>query len=252
MRERSLLHVSPVNAPSGSLLPIKQERQLMRKYLLALLIAAPPTLWSQLITVSSLNNIQYWTGSGTNSAALVLQFGASATPASIAWGYRWNGTSATAATMLFSLAGTITGSSAPAPLLGADPRLSVDVSFFSGFGGYFVNTISYNQSGLPAPWGQVSRTIKDDYFGDGTYPTLYSLNSTGLWNSSFALAQVGMSQMVLTNGAWIGFVQSDGAADPFAFAQPVAAVPEPTSLALLGAGGAVVAAIRFGRRRKGV
>ncbi|MFM8457383.1 MAG: PEP-CTERM sorting domain-containing protein [Chthoniobacterales bacterium] len=223
----------------------------MKKILLVLLAAAPATSWSQLITVGSLNNIQYWTGSGTNRAALVLQFGASATPTSIAWGYRWNGSSATAATMLFSLAGTITGSSAPAPLLGADPRLSVDVSFFSGFGGYFVNTISYNQSGLPAPWGQLTRNIKDDYFGDGTYPTLYSLNSTGLWSSSFALAQVGMSQLLLTNGAWIGFVQSDGVADPLGFTQPVAAVPEPTSLALLGAGGAVAATIRFARRRKG-
>jgi hypothetical protein len=220
-------------------LPTKQERQLMRKYLLALLISAPLTSWSQLITVNSFTNIQYWTGSGTNRAALVMEFGASATPTSIAWGYRWNGSSATAATMLFSLAGTITGSNAPAPLLGADPRLSVDVSFFSGFGGYFVNTISYNQSGLPAPWTQTTRMIEDAYFDDGTYPTLYSLNSGGLWSSSFTQAQVGMSDISLTNGVWIGFVQSDGAADPRAFAQPVAAVPEPGTSALLVLGAAL-------------
>jgi hypothetical protein len=210
----------------------------MRKHLLALLIAAPLTSWSQLITVNSFTNIQYWTGSGTNSAALVLEFGGPSIPASVAWGYRWNGSSATAATLLFSLAGTITGTSAPAPLLGSDPRLSVDVSFFPDYGGYFVNTISYNQSGLPAPWTQAMRLIEDAYFVDKTYPTLYSLNSVGLWGASFAQAQVGMSDIPLTNGVWIGFVQSDGADDPRTFAQPVAAVPEPRTSALLVLGAA--------------
>jgi len=218
----------------------------MRNTILALLFAAPLTAWSSLITVNSFSNVQYWTGSGTNSAALVLEFDNSATPASIAWGYRWNG-SATASSMLFALAGTITGTSAPSPLLGSDSRLAVDVSFFSGFGGYFVNTISYNQVGLPSPWTQSLRLIKDDYFGDGTYPTLYSLNNSGTWNSSFVQAQVGMSTLALSNGMWVGFVQSDGASDPRTFAQPVAAVPEPGTAALI-AFGAALAALGFRKR----
>lgn len=204
----------------------------MRKILLALLLAVPLTSWSQLITVTNLDNIQYWTGTGTNRAALVLEFGDLATPTSIAWGYRWNG-SRNASSLLFALAGTITGSNAPSPLAGADARLSVDVSFFAEYGGYFVNTISYAQSGLPAPWTQTTRVIQDDYFGDGSYPTLYSLNSTGPWGNSFVQAQVGMSDLSISNGMWIGFVQSDGADDPRIFAQPVAAVPEPRTLALL-------------------
>ncbi|MFM8457592.1 MAG: hypothetical protein ACKOB0_01405 [Chthoniobacterales bacterium] len=172
----------------------------MKKLLLALLAAAPCTAWSSLITVNSFTNIQFWTGSGTNRAALVLDFGSPETPSSIAWGYRWNGATNTAATMLFSLAGTITGASAPAPLLGSDPRLSVDVSFFPGYGGYFVNTITYNQVGLPSPWTQTSRQIKDDYFFDGTYPTFYTLNGTGTWTGAgFALANVGMSDTPLLN-----------------------------------------------------
>ena len=211
----------------------------MKKILMALLLAAPCTSWSSLITVTNFNNVQYWAGTGTNSAALVLEFGGLSTPASVAWGYRWNGSS-TAASMLFALAGTITvtGASAPSPLAGSDPRLSVDASFFSGFGGYFVNTISYNQSGLPAPWSQTTGVIEDAYFVDGTYPSLYSLNSAGLWGGSFAQAQVGMSDISLTNGVWIAFVQSDGAADPRTFAQPVAAVPEPGTAALLVLGAA--------------
>ena len=211
----------------------------MRKILLALLIAAPCTAWPQLITVSSLSDIQYWNGSGTNRAGLVLEFGDAATPTSIAWGYRWNGPSS-AASALFALAGTITGSSAPSPLLGADPRLSVDVSFFPDYGGYFVNSMSYNQVGLSAPWTQNARLIQDNYFGDGTYPTLYSLNSTpGVWANSFTLAEVGMSDLSLSNGMWIGFVQSEGV-DPLVFAQPVAAVPEPRTWALLAAGATIV------------
>jgi hypothetical protein len=218
----------------GVSLVTPQERQLMKKIFLALLLAAPPTAWSQLITVNSFTNIQYWTGTGTNRAALVLEFGSPSTPASVAWGYRWNGSS-TAASMLFALAGaiTVTGTNAPAPLAGSDPRLSVDASFFSGFGGYFVNTIAYNQIGLPTPWTQTTRLIEDAYFDDGTYPSLYSLNSVGLWSSSFVQAQVGMSDLSLTNGVWIAFVQSDGTDDPRVFAQPVAAVPEPRTTALL-------------------
>ena len=204
----------------------------MKKTILALLIAAPLTSWSQLITVNSFANIQYWTGAGTNSAALVLEFGGPSTPASVAWGYRWNGSS-TAASMLFALAGNITGTSAPAFLPGSDTRLAVNVSFFADYGGYFINTISYNQTGLPSPWTQTTRLIEDTWFEDGTYPTLFSLNSTGLWSSSFAQAQVGMSALALSNGMWIGFVQSDGADDPRIFAQPVAAVPEPGTAALL-------------------
>ena len=207
----------------------------MKKTILALLFAAPLTAWSQLITVNSFSNIQYWTGTGTNRAALVLEFGGPSTPASVAWGYRWNGSSTTAASMLFALAGTITvtGTNAPAPLAGSDPRLSVDASFFSSFGGYFVNTISYNQAGLPSPWTQSTRLIQDAYFDDGTYPTLYSLNSSGLWSPSFAQAQVGMSGLTLSNGMWVGFVQSDGMDNPRTFAQPTAAVPEPKTMALL-------------------
>ncbi|MFM7374673.1 MAG: hypothetical protein ACKO39_05930 [Chthoniobacterales bacterium] len=74
----------------------------MKKLLLALLAAAPCTAWSSLITVNSFTNIQFWTGSGTNRAALVLDFGSPETPFSIAWGYHWNGATNTAATRIYN------------------------------------------------------------------------------------------------------------------------------------------------------
>jgi hypothetical protein len=193
-------------------------------------------LKAQLVTVNNFDDIQFWAGSGENRSVLVLQFSASQQPVSIAWGYRWSG-SATAALMIFALAGNITGSGMPAPVSGADPRLSVDGSFFPSFGGYFLNSLTYNQTGLPIPWSQSLRTIEDNWFVDETYPSLYTQSGNGIWNGNpFSAAQVGISDINLSNGGWVAFAQTDGT-DPLVFNQPVSAVPEPGSLALIAAGG---------------
>jgi hypothetical protein len=216
----------------------------MKKALLTLLLIAPLTSWSQLITVSSFSNIQYWTGAGTNSAALVLEFGSPSTPDSITWGYRWNG-SATLEDLIFSVAGAIPGG--PAPRAGADPRLTFDVSFFSfdDVTGYFVNSISYNQIGLPAPWSQTVRSMENNYFVDLTYPALYSLAGSGIWSASlFSPANVGMSDLTLGNGGWYGFVQVDEFEGDYAFAQPASAVPEPRVWALLAAGATLLLLVK--------
>ncbi|MBJ7391869.1 MAG: hypothetical protein JHC85_09895 [Chthoniobacterales bacterium] len=219
----------------------------MKKALVALLFAAPLTAWSQMITVNSFDNIGYWSGSGTNSAALVLEFGNSINPSSIAWGYRWNGT-ATAASMLFAIAGSITGSGVPSPQAGADARLTVDGTYFASFDDYLINTISYDQIGLPSPWGQSLRLMEDNYYVDGTYPSLYSLAGSGTWtNGGFAAASVGISMLSLTDGGWIGFAQTDGT-DPYTFSQPVSAVPEPQTFSLIAM--ALVALVALGLRKK--
>lgn len=203
--------------------------------LLALLVLALE-IRAQLVTVNNFDDIQFWAGSGENRSVLVLQFSANNQPASIAWGYRW-GRSATAASMIFALAGNISGSGMPAPTAGSDARMSVDGSFFPSFGGYFLNSITYNQTGLPIPWTQSLRTIEDNWLVDGTYPSLYTRAGNGIWNSDpFSAAQVGISDINLFNGGWIAFAQTDGT-DPLVFTQPVSAVPEPTSLVLLATGG---------------
>jgi hypothetical protein len=219
----------------------------MKKALVALLFAAPLTAWSQMITVNSFDNIGYWSGSGTNRAALVLEFGNSINPSSIAWGYRWNG-AATAASMLFAIAGSITGSGVPSPQAGADARLTVDGTYFAFFDDYLINTISYDQIGLPSPWGQSLRLMEDNYDVDGTYPSLYSLAGSGTWtNGGFAAASVGISMLSLTDGGWIGFAQTNGT-DPYTFSQPVSAVPEPQTFSLIAM--ALVALVALGLRKK--
>ena len=84
-------------------------------FLLALVVHAPAR--SELATVSNLADLVFWAGTGTNQAALVVAFGATpygdgASPAAVAWGYRWNG-SQTQADMLLALAGQITVSGSP-------------------------------------------------------------------------------------------------------------------------------------------
>lgn len=248
-------------------------------FLLALVVHAPAR--SELATVSNLADLVFWAGTGTNQAALVVAFGATpygdgASPAAVAWGYRWNG-SQTQADMLLALAGQITVSgsppSPPSPQPGSDPRLSIDVQYFNAFGltGYLVTTLRYNQVGLPSPWPQVMRQIDnttpppENGFVD-IAPYLAASGNGGGWpaGGTFGLiADTGISQTNLVEGAWYGFaealyeIQPNGG-DPIyvgfpgtlAFAKPVAAVPEPSGAVLLGCGAAAATALARQRRRR--
>lgn len=219
-------------------------------------LAAVPAR-AELVTVNTFSDLLFWTGSGTNSSALVLQFGTAATPTSVAWGYRWNG-SATMADMLFSLAGTIQGSGAPSPAAGADARLAIDVTNFGVGFGWGVNEVSYDQRGLPAGWSNVVQTISTDPTWN-PYPAQYRLPSAqGVWTGdSFTDNPLGISNLTLANGGWYGVVGVDGSyADgppptTISFSQPVAAVPEPSSIVLLAGGAVVAAAARWRFRRRG-
>lgn len=210
------------------------------------------------VTVDDFADILFWAGSGTRSAGLVLQFpgvigsGSSAQtaePSSIAWGYRWNGVG-TFQEMLFALAGGITGG--PPPVSGSDPRLAINVSYFGPEWGYFINEITYDQSGLGAGWTPVVRSIGPYDPDTGEYPAQYQLDgAAGIWSAApFQSSMTGVATTPLVDGGWYGFVQADGAAATFGFSQPVAAVPEPSALVLLAAG---VTAwwLAVGRRERG-
>lgn len=223
----------------------------MNKWTVALLALLGLVVGShaQLVTVSNFDDVQFWTGTGENRSVLVLQFSASDTPTSIAWGYRWSG-SATAASMIFAIAGNLAGTGMPDPVSGADSRLYLDGVYYPSFGGYFLNSITYNQTSLPVPWSQSIRTIEDNWFIDGTYPALYTLGGIGTWTgNAFAPASVGISEVALSNGGWVAFAQTDGL-DPFTFTQPVSAVPEPTGIVLLVVGGLFFTARRLVEHRR--
>jgi hypothetical protein len=235
---------------------------------------------AELATVSQFSDLLFWAGSGTNQAALVLYFdvpsyGDGGSPAAIAWGYRWDGAK-TQADMLFSLAGAITVSgtspSPPTPQPGSDPRLAVDVSYydFSGLTGYLITALRYDQVGLPNPWQQTERVMDNTtpppeagFVDIAPYEAFSGLGTAWPTGGSFGLiADTGISDTMLGNGGWYGFVEAlyevqDNQGEPvyigfpgtLTFAQPVAAVPEPSGIVLLGCGGAIAGVMAWRRRR---
>lgn len=216
---------------------------------------------AELATVDDFSDILFWTGSGTNESALVLQFGAGETPTSIAWGYRWDDPTTTAADMVFALAGEIAGSGTPQPVAGADARLAIDADYFMSMKDHLIKSFNYDQVGLPSPWSQAMRSMANDFDNDLGI-AFYTFvadppNASGAWPmaSGFSLASVGMAGALLADGGWYGFLIQEYDANfalpaTVTFAQPVSAVPEPSAIALVGCGGAVVGAMAWRRRRQ--
>ena len=177
--------------------------------------------------VQTFDDIQFWTGSGANRSALVVEFNSSTNPFSVVWGYKWSG-GTNLQTMVFDLAGVITGG--PAAVAGSDSRLSISVTDFGGLG-YNIDAWTYDQSGLGGAWPPGTLNLGG---WDGTnWNNLFSFAGTSAWPStSFNLSEVGMADTSLVNGGWYGWILSDGP-QTYNFAQPFAApIPEP-SVAIL-------------------
>lgn len=232
-------------------------RRMVGGVLVAVILALSVPCRGAPVQVEDFTDILFWAGSGTNAAALVLQFptvtgtgtaAQTAEPASIAWGYRWDGADSFES-MLFALTGVIVGG--PQPLAGSDPRLAVDVSYYGAEWGYFVNEITYDQTGLGNGWTSIARHIGPYDPDTGEYPAQYQLDSAaGLWTGApLDFSTSGISTTPLVPGGWYGFLQADGSQATFSFSQPVAAVPEPSTLVLLACGSAV--ACYAARRRRG-
>lgn len=209
-------------------------------------LAAPAR--ASLVPVDDFSDLVLWAGSGVNSAGFVLQFTASESPTSVAWGYRWNGTS-TMQAMSDAIAGTTTLLNGAAVPPGLDGRLTISGTQYPF--GVFLSSIAYDQAGLPAGWSQATRQIVNDFSQTGTYPVVYTrADAGGAWLGegpsqamTFTYSQVGASDITLTPGGWYGFVQATGA-ETFGFSRPVSAVPEPG----VWLPAAVIAAVALGRR----
>lgn len=239
-------------------------RTIATAMLLAGLASAPAR--AALVTVNDFSDIMFWTGSGTNEAALVLQFptaveSGTATPTSIAWGYRWDDPTTTAADMVFALAGQVSGAGTPQPAAGADAQLAIDADYFSSMDAYFIRSFSYDQIGLPSPWSQDIRLMDNDFDNDlGIAFYTFAADppdASGTWPmaSGFSVSSVGMAGALLADGGWYGFLIQEYDVNfefpaTVTFTQPVSAVPEPSGVALLACGGAIVGAMAWRRRRQ--
>jgi hypothetical protein len=208
--------------------------------------------------VQSFDDIEFWTGSGPNRSALVLQWNDGGTPTSLAWGYRWSG-NATGIGMLKAIAGStsVTAPQSPSTILdtlsGADSRLTLTMERY-GFGDSLFS-VSFNdglQNRSRADWatGYWAYSIfggNFDYTNWGS-PILYTYNTPGAeayssvtWTNS----PIGASGRELVDGSWDAFSFAPGSATT-AVAQPFAAsVPEP-SVAIL----VTIALVFFMLRRR--
>ena len=177
------------------------------------------------------SDIKNWTGTGSNQAAMVVDWHDGKTPESIAWGYRFDG-AATGLQMLQAIDA-------------ADPRLAV----FFAYGGSFTYGFGYdlnNNGGTFTPGtpgfdngGNSTETgfssDAADHYAEGVYSKFWGYDIAtgspygggGTWNE----APVGADTRQLVNGSWDGwslsFDESNFTVPDPGF--PTAAVPEPSS-----------------------
>ncbi|HUX16670.1 MAG TPA: PEP-CTERM sorting domain-containing protein, partial [Phycisphaerae bacterium] len=204
------------------------------------------------------DDIEYWIGSGSNEAALVIDWKSGNAPTCLAWGYRWDD-SATGEDMLTAIAGSgDIRSSNNGPVIGsadgADSRFGIQITDWGGsktvFGlgydvdddGGFVYVNGADETGHAAD-------ADDNYHEGWDYGFWhYAVSTDGVnWDSS---GFVGFSGRTLSTGDWDGWSW-----DPsFSFAvfpnEPAAATPEPGTISLLALGVAA-ALLRRCRKRQG-
>lgn len=207
--------------------------------------------------INMMSDIEYWVGSGSNEAAFVLQWNDGKTPVSQAWGYRWeDGTTRTGADMFSAI-------------FAADSRLSVvyNPDFPTTVFSIHFDTNGNGSTVVPGTPGFLSEggTLADatdryqegwftgylEYFvigGNFTYdvfddapPYLYQDTFTYdepgsmAYNGQWFKSGIGADERELINGSWDAWSFSPNFVS-FTPQQPIAAVPEPSSLLLMMAG----------------
>jgi len=208
--------------------------------LLAGLLLSASFVEAQLVT--SIDEIQHWTGSGTNRSVLVLQWNDGGTPASLAWGYRWNG-AATGMQLLTAIAGTTIirepfGGDIIETLSGVDPALQLTIERY-GFGDAVFSMV-YSPDGTvrtQSDWnsGYWEYLLHGGVFeyslwnGSGfSEPFLYDVAGTSFYGGvTWWSSQIGASDRGLINGSWDAWSFAAGFTNKNVVQPAAAAVPEP-------------------------
>ena len=208
------------------------------------------------------NDINYWVGTGSNKAALVVDFASPTGTSSYAWGYRWDGT-ATGEDMFTAIAGSTLfrerdGGPVAGTLTGSDRRLYLRASGFGGGLGSSVFGIGYDANGNGGSFtsgfeGAENGSASDpgDLYAEGWFTGYWAYFVAESTDTSWGYSGLGFSNRELTDGAWDGWsFQRDFVGDvPVTPTAAAAGVPEPGTASLLIVG--AVAAL-FRRRRAAV
>jgi len=160
-------------------------------------------------TVSTLDDIQFWVGSGANRAAVAIDWDdTSAADESLVWGYRWDGT-ATGEDMLLTVLESddrlFAKLSAPGPAGVAPYGLGYDLNDDGLFA--ITDNTTFNADGvaISGPADGATSIDSNDLYAEGWFSGFwhYSLSSGnpfdgGSWSSNGG----GMSSRMLSDGDW--------------------------------------------------
>lgn len=183
---------------------------------------------SRAAVVTDFSDIQYWVGSGTNEASLVLQWNDGKSPVSLAWGFRWDGAA--------------TGWDMIAAIAAADTRLTIQSSIDPTYG-HFIYGILFDSNGDGSGLDTSSLlTDSSDRYQNGSDggfwgydigqgSTLPGTSGTPDWTFS----DFGVDFTSLTNQSWNAFNYTLDYLNPPVLEIPVAvvAVPEPQTISLM-------------------
>ena len=160
--------------------------------------------------VTSLDDIEFWVGTGANRSALVLDWqGNSTLDNALAWGFRWDGTA--------------TGADMFTAIVAADPRLYAKVGSLGGFGigvfglGYDTNgdgafalddDTVFDDQGLAnsGPADGAESIDPEDFYQEGWLISGYwnygSAATSPFAGGTWTPAASGISSRTLTNNSW--------------------------------------------------
>lgn len=218
----------------------------MKKMKLAALLLVVGALGAKAQLVQSFDDIQFWTGSGENRSALVLQWNDGGTPASLAWGYRWSG-NATGVGMLKAIAGqtTVSPDGDPGTILetasGADARMTLSIVRY-GFGDA-IYAMSFHD-GITARsradwasgyWAYDIFGGNFDYtnYGDPTVLTYSTPGSVSYSSVTWFSSPIGASDRELVDGSWDAFHFAPGFVTSAVLQPDAVSVPEPSVMVLV-------------------
>ncbi|MGL4411958.1 MAG: hypothetical protein ACRCTF_07545 [Bacteroidales bacterium] len=179
----------------------------------------------------SMDDIENWTGSGANQAAIVLQWSDEKEPDAMVWGYRWDG-EANGEEMILAIAK-------------ADPRLFIITN--NGQWGLTIGGFGYDinkKNSITLTNGEISgepidgmleientnydnwyTTDTDDHWASGWNSSYWSYCNRESHTEPFGYGSTGAKDRILENGSWDGFFYCKDFTTNVAFSNKFTAAP---------------------------